>query len=407
MSEAFASLTAIVAKMPGLTKPRIDFMNHVLHLFLSLRSRINFLMLARHSHQYVESTYRLQFEQFHDFATMNTALVNQHGSGHFVWAFDASYLPKSGCKTPGVGKYWSGSAVKALWGLELGLLSLLDIDYHTAFHIDAALTPDGAERKAKNIDLLDHYSQVILWSSPHLTAFSRYLAVDAYFAKKEFIQQIQLRSGLHIISLLRQDANLRYLYKGPKSTTKGAPKRYDGKLDLKQPELSRFELVSQSARQRTYSAVVYCVFLKAQIRLAYVQELDAKGQVKRYRPYFSTDIDLEAVRLVGYYQARFQQEFVIRDAKQFTGLSACQARSVNKLECHVNLSLSGVNIAKVESGLHTDAAQRIPFSMASVKTRYHNQLLLDRFMCILPQEAKMHINQAQVRQLYSFGCIAA
>lgn len=301
----------------------------------------------------------------------------------------------------------SGSAAKALWGLKLGLLSLLDIDYHTAFHIDAVLTPDGPERKAKNIDLLDHYSQVILWSPHHLAALSRYLAVDAYFTKNEFIQQIRLRSGLHIISSLRQDANLRYLYKGPKSTTKGAPKRYDGKVDLKQPELNRFALVSQSATQRIYSTVVYCVFLKAPIRLAYVQQLEAKGEVKRYRPYFSTDVELETARLVSCYQARFQQEFVIRDAKQFTGLTLTQARSVNKLECHVNLSLSAVNIAKVESGLHTDAAQRVPFSMASGKTRYHNQLLLDRFMCILPQEAKMHISQSQVRQLYSFGCIAA
>jgi len=66
MSEAFTSLTTIVAKMPALTKPRTDFINHVLLLFLRLRNRINFLMLARHSQQYVESTYRLHFNEFHD-----------------------------------------------------------------------------------------------------------------------------------------------------------------------------------------------------------------------------------------------------------------------------------------------------------------------------------------------------
>lgn len=75
MSEAFASLAAIVANMPGLTRPRIEFLTHALSLFLSLRSRINFLMLARHTHQYVESTHRLHFEDYHDFATMNTAYV--------------------------------------------------------------------------------------------------------------------------------------------------------------------------------------------------------------------------------------------------------------------------------------------------------------------------------------------
>lgn len=407
MSEAFASLTAIVAKMPGLTKPRIDFMSHVLHLFLSLRSRINFLMLARHSHQYVESTHRLHFEEFHDFAAMNTAYIKAHGSGHFVWAFDASYLPKSGHKTPGVGKYWSGSAAKALWGLEVGLLSVIDVDFRTAFHVDVAQTPSAQERQDKGIDLLDHYSQVILWSRSHLQDLSRYLTVDAYFAKKEFIQQIRVRSGLHIISLLRQDANLRYLYTGPKGLAKGAPKRYDGKIDLKHPDWSRFELVAQSATQRLYSALVNCVFLKATIRLAYVQQLDCQGQPQSYRPYFSTDVGLSATDLVSYYQARFQQEFLIRDAKQFSGLSECQARSVNKLEFHANVSLSAINVAKVESGLSADSTKRKSFSMADAKTRYHNALLLNRFMSILPAKTKLDINDTQVRELYSFGCIAA
>ena len=126
MSKAFASLIAIVTHMPGLTKPRIDFMSHILCLFLSLRSRIKFLMPARHTDQYVESTFRLHFEEFHDFAAMNTACIKAHGSGHFVWAFDASCLPKSGTKTPGPGRYWSGCAGKALPGLEVGLLSVIE-----------------------------------------------------------------------------------------------------------------------------------------------------------------------------------------------------------------------------------------------------------------------------------------
>jgi hypothetical protein len=391
MSDALATLTAIVAKMPGLNKPRIDFITHTLRLFLCLKCRINFLMLARHSNHYVESTYRLQFEEHFDFATMNIAYIRQHGSGHFLWAFDASYLPKSGQKTPGVGKYWSGSAARALWGLELGLLSLVDIDYHTAFHVDALLTPGPDERKAKDIDLPDHYSQAILYQRHQLADLSRYLAVDAYFAKREFIQQIRQRSDLHLISLLRQDANLKYRYQGPKRAARGAPKRYTGKVNLTVLDLTQVELVRESKQERLYTVVVYCVFLKADIRLAYLQELDESGQVKRYRPYFSTDTGLSAELIVRYYQARFQQEFLIRDAKQYTGLSASQARSVNKLDCHVNLSLSAVNIAKVESGLSRDAAQRKAFSLHSVTTRYHNQLLLEGFMSNLPVEAKMLI----------------
>ena len=111
-----------------------------------------------------------------------------------------------------------------------------------------------------------------------------------------------------------------------------------------------------------------------------------------------------------YYRLRYQQEFLIRDLtgptlRQFTGLLECQARSINKLEFHTNMALSAVNVAKVKSGLTAVDSERKAFSMATVKTRYHNKLLLDRFIGILPEKAKLQINQAQLRQLCSFGCI--
>lgn len=77
-------------------------------------NRINFLQLARHSDQYAENTMRLHFENYVDFATINQQLIQQHGSGHYVLALNASYLPKSGKATPGVGKYWSGAVGQAL-----------------------------------------------------------------------------------------------------------------------------------------------------------------------------------------------------------------------------------------------------------------------------------------------------
>jgi hypothetical protein len=48
----------------------------------------------------------------------------------------------------------------------------------------------------------------------------------------------------------------------------------------------------------------------------------------------------------------------------------------------MNCSLSAINMAKVEQ----QPGQQ-PFSMANVKTLYHNQLLLDRFFSILPEGA--------------------
>lgn len=109
----------------------------------------------------------------------------------------------------------------------------------------------------------------------------------------------------------------------------------------------------QDAELRIYSAIVNCPFLKRDIKLAYTQYLDATGLPTHYKLYFSTDLQLSAWLIVKYYRLRYQppggpEEFLIRDAKQFTGLSDCQARSVNKLDYHINTALSAVNVAKVE-----------------------------------------------------------
>ena len=61
---------------------------------------------------------------------------------------------------------------------------------------------------------------------------------------------------------------------------------------------------------------------------------------------YSTDIHLPSEQIVEYYQARFQIEFIFRDAKQFTGLFDCQARHLPRLDFHFNASLIALNLAK-------------------------------------------------------------
>jgi len=68
----------------------------------------------------------------------------------------------------------------------------------------------------------------------------------------------------------------------------------------------------------------------------------------RYALLFSTDLELDVVTLFYMYKARFQIEFIFRDAKQFTGLTEAQTRSAQRLHFHVNASLTTLNIAKIE-----------------------------------------------------------
>ena len=63
--------------------------------------------------------------------------------------------------------------------------------------------------------------------------------MDGYFAKQDFVLPILKETNLEIISKLRTDADLRYLYEGQPTGRKGRPKEYEGKADVKHIRLLR------------------------------------------------------------------------------------------------------------------------------------------------------------------------
>lgn len=100
-----------------------------------------------------------------------------------------------------------------------------------------------------------------------------------------------------------------------------------------------------------------------------------------------------------YYAARFQIEFVFRNAKQFTGLTHCQARSKESLEFHFNMSLSLLNLARIEHRKKYPTDNE-GFSMVHLKRTYTNELLLNLFLSKLeldPNNEKIHSVYQELR----------
>ena len=87
-----------------------------------------------------------------------------------------------------------------------------------------------------------------------------------------------------------------------------------------------------------------------------------------------------------------------RDAKQHTGLNHCQARSENKLDFHLNASLTAVNLAKID-WLSSMKGERTPFSMANYKTFYNNALMLDLFISMFAINPNSTKNRKIVKEL--------
>jgi hypothetical protein len=172
----------------------------------------------------------------------------------------------------------------------------------------------------------------------------------------------------------RRDANLRALSHGPPRSGPGRPKPYDGQVHW--AELSRLERVAPDDEGiALYTQVVNQVPCKRNGRVVIVVETCTNRSALLLSP----DIELAAARLYGYDNARFQIAFLCRDAKQFTGLSDCQARSQAKLAFHFTMSLMAVTFATRDA--RQDANDQLTsFSRARLKRRYCNQPLLDRIL---------------------------
>ena len=386
-----------------LNKSRKDFIVSVLWHILSIKGRINFLQLGRFS-TLCEQTFRNQFEIEFDFLAFNKELIDQIVSDEMIIAFDPSYIPKAGKSTYGRGRYWSGVAGASKWGQDICGFAVVDIVNNTALHLKAWQTPSADELVKKGLNLLTHYTSLVTENAEQFKAFSNYIVADAYFSKRPFVEAVKL-ANLEFISRLRDDSVLKYKYTGDKTGKKGAPKKFDGLVDIYNFNPNRFSLDLSNEEITIYSLVVYSKAFKMDIKLA-IAIFYKDGKETARKLFFSTDLKQAGDKIVCYYQARFQIEFLYRDAKQFTGLNNCQARSKNKLDFHFNAALTAVNLAK-QDWFATNRKDDKPFSMSDYKTMYNNTLMLERFMCVFAINPNTHKNQKIVKELLDYGKIAA
>ena len=376
----------ILKQMSGVTKPQRKFLVALFATILTVRGKVNFLNLSRYS-DYSEKSFRRQFRRRFDFAQFNLCAVSQLKSSAqpFLVGQDASFIPKSGKRTYGIEYFFNGCASRAERGLEVSLVSLIDPDRQLAFALSARQTPDSAHlpeslgvdpksEQAAELTRIDFYLAHLKEAKPLLPAGVGYGVFDGAYARIKFVDGV-CALGLQLISKLRADANLRYIYSGERKKSRGRPRLYDGKVSFS--DLSRFESVGEvEAGLHLYTSVVYHVSLKRRLRVVVLVDRSTAGR-ERYAVLFSTDREQDAKEIYKFYKARFHLEFLFRDAKQFTGLSDCQARDAQALDFHFNASLATVNLAKIEALENNQAHEPLVFSLASIKQRAFNEHFLE------------------------------
>ncbi|HLL44053.1 MAG TPA: hypothetical protein VK369_12985, partial [Segetibacter sp.] len=152
-----------------------------------------------------------------------------------------------------------------------------------------------------------------------------------------------------------------------------------------------------------YAGKVYCVLLKQTVLAAFIYY---NGKEKP-EIIISTDTQMEVMRMCKYYGLRFQVEFLIRDAKQFTGLEDCMARDEQKLHTHFNIALTVVSVAKAAYYLSEPKQQRASFSMADIKMLHMNELITERIFSNLGLDLSCRKITRIYNQCLNFGRIRA
>jgi DDE superfamily endonuclease len=199
----------IMLKMNGISKPFHKFLAHLLLVFLSGKGRNNFLNMARWA-EICEKTFRRNFQKSFDFTRFNQYLVDIfYPDENFIAAMDCSYIRKSGKKTFGLAKFWSGCSQKALKGLEISTIALIGIRHKVCFSLCTEQTPADVETENR----LDFYLHQLEKCGDFLLEKTRYLVADGFYAKDRFLEKAG-GLGFFVITKLRTDADMKYIYTG-------------------------------------------------------------------------------------------------------------------------------------------------------------------------------------------------
>ena len=406
------SILQHVLNLAPLRKTQRNFLAIILSVYIAVPGRHNALNLSRYA-GCSDRTIRRWHHRDDDgaipwwdmqMAAVNAAILSGLVSPLFVLGLDASFQQKSGNKTQNVGSFWNGSTSRSERGMELSCCALIDVQMRQVFPIHVQQT----RPKKESSDRLAQYDEQLDAVLSELPRFPRIMlravVADGQYAKELFVNTVA-NHGLALVSKLQRNADLKYVYDGPEEQRRGPKRKYDGKVKF--DDLSRFEMVSESATERVLTQVVWGVRWKRLLRVVVIQSLDHHGHVIKFAVLFSTETTMPAHEVVALYRSRFEIEYVFRDGKQFLGLQDVQMRTRQAIESHWNMALLVMNLARLELLRANGGAAGMVFGLEDLKRRAYNALLAQVILSNLGLEARFEELNSNPSGPLNFGLKAA
>jgi putative transposase len=429
---------------PYLSRTDLRRLSRIAQAMLSMTGRVTMLGISRWAGR--GGSYRSVQRFFNVSIAWPQVFVKFFGqhlyrpAGEYFLVGDESVVTKSGKQTYGLDYFFSGLLSKTVKGLAIFALSLVSVEERHSYPLQVEQVvrseeekaaakarqkkrqakkksaskkkpgrPKGSQNRDKTqVELTPELKRIQKMVKKQLAVLQNlvtvhYLALDGHFGNNNSLQMV-LQCGLQLISKLRHDAALYFIYDG-KQKRKGPRKKYGQKInDQRIPEKY---LVEQSTQDdictRIYQAVMLHPDFAQALNVVIITKTNLKTGAFANVNLFSSDLELPYEKIIDFYSLRFQIEFNFRDAKQFWGLEDFMNVKEIPLTNAFNLALFMVNLSQV---LLYDLRQTIPeSSILDLKAYFRAAKYFQETIKMLPQKPEPILLEQIFGQVASLGCI--
>ncbi len=234
--------------------------------------------------------------------------------------------------------------------------------------------------------------------------FLRYLVLDGHFGTNNVMQMVRQNLGLHLVSKLRHDSALYFLYQGAQKPL-GRKRVYGNKIDYENmPSKYLVQTDTQEGiRTDIYQATMCHKSFADRLNIVLIVKTNLSTQKRAKVILFSSDLDLAYDTLIEYYQLRFQIEFNFRDAKQFWGFEDFMNVQQTPVTNPVGLSFFMVNLSH---RLLKAFRQTLPeASLLDLKAQFRAQRYARETLKLIPQQAEPIVIDQILKNMPMLGSI--
>jgi len=381
-------LPLLLALSPALSPTTCRQLHRIVVALLAMTGRITQLGLSRWSDK--GGSYRSIQRFFHtridwtEVQWLFFQLFVYDPDAVYLLAGDESPIGKAGKQTYGLDRFFSSVLDKVIAGLGFFSLALIDVKKRQAYSLSTEQIlrtpeekeiarqrklkkkpkaqkpapkrgrgrPAGSKNKNKaqptlSAELLRIQAQtqkVLLRLKQKLSV--AYFVLDGHFGHP-FAAAMVRQLGLHIISKMQHNVAL-FLLPTREQKARQSRRKYGDRLDFAHlPEELRVSSTTQDGyRIEVYQTICLHRHFADPINVVILLRTDLATQRVGHVVLFSSDLTLEAERLIDYYALRFQIEFTFRDAKQYFGLEDFMGIRETSVANAVGLSFFMVNLSR-------------------------------------------------------------